>query len=155
MPAHRLVRDRDPGSRRIRPLVELNQHALQCVRHFAMEAVPTAYGFASHSTEAHIRAAGCNLGSKLYVGNLPFSSSEDDLRELFETHGSVESVAIIMDRDTGRPRGFAFVEMETNDSAQSAIRALDGTQFGGRSIRVNEAQDKRRGDSGGERRARW
>ena len=95
------------------------------------------------------------MGSKLYVGNLPFSSSEDDLRELFETHGSVESVAIIMDRDTGRPRGFAFVEMETNDSAQSAIRALDGTQFGGRSIRVNEAQDKRRGDSGGERRARW
>lgn len=94
------------------------------------------------------------LGSKIYVGNLPFSSSEDDLRELFETHGPVESVSIITDRDTGRPRGFAFVQMGTDDGAQNAIRALDGTQLGGRSIRVNEAQDRRR-DSGGPPRARW
>jgi len=96
------------------------------------------------------------LASKIYVGNLPFSSSEEDIRELFEAHGAVQSVAIITDRETGRPRGFAFVEMDTSDSAQSAIRALDGTQFGGRSIRVNEAQDRRRRDSGGAPpRARW
>jgi len=95
------------------------------------------------------------LGSKIYVGNLPFSSSEDDLRDLFGAHGPVQSVAIITDRDTGRPRGFAFVEMDSSDAAESAIRALDGTQFGGRSIRVNEAQDRRRGNSGGERRPRW
>jgi len=89
------------------------------------------------------------LGSKIYVGNIPFSSSEEDLRKLFEAHGAVESVAIITDRETGRPRGFAFVEMGSSDEAADAIRALDGTDLGGRSLRVNEAQDKRRGPGGG------
>jgi len=89
------------------------------------------------------------LGSKIYVGNIPFSSSEEDLRKLFEAHGSVSSVSIITDRDTGRPRGFAFVEMSSSDEAADAIRALDGTDLGGRSLRVNEAQDKRRDGGGG------
>jgi cold-inducible RNA-binding protein len=89
------------------------------------------------------------LGSKIYVGNIPFSSSEEDLRKLFEAHGTVESVSIITDRDTGRPRGFAFVEMGSSDEAADAIRALDGTDHGGRSLRVNEAQDKRRDGGGG------
>jgi RNA recognition motif-containing protein len=89
------------------------------------------------------------LASKIYVGNLSFQSSEDDLRELFEKHGTVESVAIITDRDTGRSRGFAFVEMGSASEAQAAIRALDGTNMDGRPLRVNEAQEKSRGGGGG------
>ena len=85
------------------------------------------------------------MSSKLYVGNLSFDSTEADLRELFGRHGTVESVAVITDRETGRPRGFAFVEMSEESAAQDAIRALDGTDFAGRSIKVNEAQDKQRG----------
>jgi cold-inducible RNA-binding protein len=88
------------------------------------------------------------LSKKLYVGNLPFSTNEAELRELFEQHGSVESVNVITDRETGRPRGFAFVEMEES-AADAAMRALDGSQLGGRSLRVNEAHDRRGGGGGG------
>ncbi len=91
------------------------------------------------------------MSSKLYVGNLSFDSTEADLKDLFGRHGSVESVAVITDRETGRARGFAFVEMSEASAAQDAIRALDGTDFGGRSIKVNEAQDKRGGGGGGGR----
>lgn len=86
------------------------------------------------------------MSKKLYVGNLSFSSTEGDLRDLFGRHGNVESVNVITDRETGRPRGFAFVEME--DGAEDAMRALDGTDFGGRTIKVNEAQDRRGGRRG-------
>ncbi len=89
------------------------------------------------------------MSKKLYVGNLPFSSTEDDLRGVFERHGSVDSVKVITDRETGRPRGFAFVEMSEASAADDAIRALDGSDLGGRSIRVNEAQDRQRGGGGG------
>ena len=89
------------------------------------------------------------MSKKLYVGNLPFSATEDELRTTFERHGRVESVNVIMDRETGRPRGFAFVEMEDAAAAATAIQALDGRDFGGRSLRVNEAQDKRAGGVGG------
>jgi RNA recognition motif-containing protein len=82
------------------------------------------------------------LSNKLYVGNIAFSSTEADLRDLFGRHGTVESVAVITDRETGRSRGFAFVEMEEAGAAQDAIRALDGTELGGRTIKVNEAQDR-------------
>lgn len=82
------------------------------------------------------------LSNKLYVGNLSFSSTESDLKDLFGRHGSVESVNVITDRESGRPRGFAFVEMSEGNGAQDAIRALDGTDFGGRTIKVNEAQDR-------------
>ena len=77
----------------------------------------------------------------IYVGNLPFSSTEDDLRELFAQYGSVATVKLITDRDTGKPRGFGFVEMESG--SDSAIEALDGNQYGGRSLRVNEAQPRK------------
>lgn len=87
--------------------------------------------------------------SKIYVGNLPFTTTEDELRTVFERHGRVGSVNVITDRETGRPRGFAFVEMDEASSAQDAIRALDGTELGGRSLRVNEAQDRRGGGGGG------
>ncbi len=89
------------------------------------------------------------MSKKLYVGNLPFSATDSDLRALCEPHGNIESVNVIMDRETGRARGFAFVEMEDPGDADNAIRALDGTDMGGRSLRVNEAQDKRGGSGGG------
>ena len=86
---------------------------------------------------------------KLYVGNLPFSATETEVNELFSQHGTVHSVALINDRDTGRPRGFGFVEMD-DDAAQAAIGALNGHSMGGRDLRVNEAEDKpRRGGGGG------
>jgi RNA recognition motif-containing protein len=91
------------------------------------------------------------LSKKLYIGNLPFTSTEEDLRGVFERHGSVDSVAVITDRETGRPRGFAFVEMSEASAASDAIRALDGTDLGGRNIKVNEAQDRPRGGGGGDR----
>ncbi len=80
----------------------------------------------------------------IYVGNLPFSATEDEVRSLFEGHGKVESVKIIMDRETGRPRGFAFVEMSSTD-AQTAIAQTNGFNMGGRPLRVNEAQERPRG----------
>jgi hypothetical protein len=89
------------------------------------------------------------LGKKLYVGNLPFTASEGEIKELFERHGPVEKVSVITDRETGRPRGFAFVEMREGADADNAIQALDGRDFGGRSLRVNEAQDRRGGGGGG------
>jgi len=81
---------------------------------------------------------------KLYVGNLPFSATESQVRELFEKHGEVNSVALIMDRETGRPRGFGFVEMPNADATR-AMQALDGKDFGGRPLKVNEAQERERG----------
>lgn len=89
------------------------------------------------------------MSKKLYIGNIPFTATEDELRGVFERHGSVDSVNVITDRETGRPRGFAFVEMSEASAADDAIRALDGSDLGGRSIRVNEAQDKRGGGGGG------
>lgn len=89
------------------------------------------------------------MSKKIYVGNLSFSSTEEDLKELFGRHGTVESVAVITDRETGRARGFAFVEMAEASAAGDAIRALDGSDLGGRSIKVNEAQDRRGGGGGG------
>ncbi|MFL6551072.1 MAG: RNA recognition motif domain-containing protein [Povalibacter sp.] len=85
--------------------------------------------------------------SKLYVGNLPFSATEDAVRTLFSQHGTVDSVAMIMDRDTGQPRGFAFVEMPNSDAAR-AMQNLNGQDMGGRALKVNEAQDKPRGGNG-------
>jgi len=89
------------------------------------------------------------LAKKLYVGNIPFTTTDADLRSLFEPHGAVTSVKVITDRETGRSRGFAFVEMDDATAAANAIRALDGSQMGGRSLRVNEAQDRREGGGGG------
>lgn len=89
------------------------------------------------------------MSRKLYVGNLPFSTTEDELRAVFERHGSVDTVNVIMDRETGRARGFAFVEMSEPSAAEDAMRALDGSDLGGRSLRVNEAQERKGGGGGG------
>jgi RNA recognition motif-containing protein len=83
--------------------------------------------------------------SKIYVGNLPFTADEAAVRSLFATHGTVESVALITDRDTGQPRGFGFVEMSNADAAR-AIQVLNGHQMDGRALKVNEAQPKSKGD---------
>lgn len=87
------------------------------------------------------------MNSKLYVGNLPFSATEEDLREVFGAYGTLTNVSVITDRETGRPRGFGFVTFETGDEAQAAQSALDGSELGGRALRVNEAQDTRRASS--------
>jgi len=91
--------------------------------------------------------------TKLYVGNLPFSATEESVRALFAPHGTVEKVSLINDRDTGRPRGFGFVEMANADAAR-ATQALNGKDFEGRALRVNEAEDRggRSGGGGGNRR---
>ena len=86
--------------------------------------------------------------TKIYVGNLPFSADETQVRQMFEAHGTVESVALINDRETGRPRGFGFVEMPRAD-AQRAIQSLNGKEMGGRPLRVNEAQERQGGGGGG------
>jgi len=77
----------------------------------------------------------------LYVGNLPFSATEAEIRSLFEQHGQVDSVKIINDRETGRPRGFCFVDMPADD-AQKAVAGVNGQSLGGRSLRVNEARER-------------
>ena len=84
---------------------------------------------------------------KIYVGNLPFSATEAQVRDLFAQHGAVESVALPADRETGRPRGFGFVEMSSSDATR-AQEALNGKDFDGRSLKINEAQDKPRGNGG-------
>ena len=88
--------------------------------------------------------------TKLYVGNLPFTATEDAVRNLFAPHGNVEKLSLINDRDSGRPRGFGFVEM-SNADASRAMQALNGTDFEGRALRINEAQEKARSGSGNSR----
>lgn len=85
---------------------------------------------------------------KLFVGGLSYDATQDDVRELFEKTGSVNDVKIIMDRETGRPRGFCFVEMGSPEEAQSAIASLNNTEYMGRNIVVNEAKEKPREQRG-------
>ena len=102
----------------------------------------------------------------IFVGNLSFNTNEDELRQLFESYGQVDRVSILTDRETGRSRGFGFVEMSSNEDGEKAISALNGSQIGGRTINVNEARPKAervggggggrdRGHGGGGRRDRW
>ncbi len=87
----------------------------------------------------------------IFVGNLSFNTNEDELRQIFESYGQVDRVSILTDRDTGRSRGFGFVEMSSDEDGDKAITALNGSQFGGRTINVNEARPKsdHRGGGGG------
>jgi RNA recognition motif-containing protein len=89
------------------------------------------------------------MGKKLYVGNLPYTASESDLAQLFAEHGTVESAAIITDKNTGQSKGFGFVEMSTDAEAQAAIAALNGRDHGGRPLTVNEAKPRTEGGGGG------
>ena len=89
------------------------------------------------------------MGRKLYVGNLPYSTNEDELRELFSRAGGVDTVSVIRDNATGRARGFAFVEMASDSDAQKAVTELNGTQLGGRTLAINEARPKPQFGGGG------
>jgi len=90
------------------------------------------------------------MGKKLYVGNLNYETTDSDLEQLFAAYGTVQSAQVIMDRDTGRSKGFGFVEMGTDQEAQAAIQALSGKQVSGRNLTVNEARPREdRGGGGG------
>ncbi len=89
------------------------------------------------------------MGKKLYVGNLGYAVADNDLVKLFEPHGTVESAQVIMDRDSGRSKGFGFVEMKTDQEAQAAIAAMNGQEVGGRALAVNEARPRTEGGRGG------
>jgi len=95
------------------------------------------------------------MSGKLYVGNLPFDVDEQDLRDLFAAHGEVVSAKVITDRETGRPRGFGFVEMAQPEDAQKANQSLDGRDFKGRNLKVNVAQPRENRPGGGSRGGRW
>ncbi len=108
------------------------------------------------------------MSSKIYVGGLPYSTTDGQLEEIFSTHGQVESARVITDKFTGRSRGFGFVEMGSDDEAKKAIEALNGTEIEGRTLTVNEARpqerrpaggggfgDRRGGGGGGGRQNRW
>ncbi len=82
------------------------------------------------------------MASKLYVGNLSYNTTEEDLRTLFSSYGAISSLNIINDRDTGRPKGFGFVEMGSEQEARAAINGLNGREVDGRQIKVNEANDR-------------
>jgi len=89
---------------------------------------------------------------KLYVGNMSYQTNEQSLRDAFGAHGTVDEVAIITDRETGRPRGFAFVTMPNDDEGRAALGALDGADLDGRTLKVNEARPRQDGGGGGGRR---
>ncbi len=94
------------------------------------------------------------MGKKVYVGNMSYDTPESKLRELFSAHGEVTSVNVITDRYTGRPRGFAFVEMASDAAAQAAIDALNGQEVDGRQLKVNEARPRKERGGGGNRQGR-
>jgi RNA recognition motif-containing protein len=89
------------------------------------------------------------MGKKLYVGNLTYGVTDSDLQTMFAAHGTVQSAQVIMDRDTGRSKGFGFVEMGSDQEAQAAIAALNGKEMDGRALTVNEARPKPEGGGGG------
>lgn len=91
----------------------------------------------------------------IFVGNLAFTTTEQDLRQLFEPYGAVDQINVITDRDTGRPRGFGFVEMSDSRAAQAAIDGLQGTVLAGRTLNVNEAKPREDRRSSAPRRSRW
>ena len=98
------------------------------------------------------------IATKIFVGNLSYETTEDSVRSLISAHGEIETVNLITDRDTGRSRGFCFVEMPNDNEARAAIAALDGTELDGRTIKVNEArprEDRRGGGGRPQRRDRW
>ena len=101
----------------------------------------------------------------IFVGNLSFGATEDSVRSMFEAYGTVDRVSVVTDRDTGRARGFGFVEMSVNDEAERAIAALNGRELDGRALNINEARPKEdrgggggggyRGNGGGRQNKRW
>src|SRR5271157_3899086 len=97
--------------------------------------------FQSVSLGSHVRK-GCLMAKKIYVGNLPWSTTSAELEQMFSEHGAVRSAEVISDRETGRSRGFGFVEMETDEGMNAAVQALNGKDMGGRPLTVNEARER-------------
>ena len=97
------------------------------------------------------------MSKRLFIGNLSFDTNELELRDLFTQNGTVVDLKVVTDRETGRSRGFAFVEMSSQDEANTAISELNGREFGGRTIKVNEAEERgaRAGGSGSGGQRRW
>jgi RNA recognition motif-containing protein len=99
------------------------------------------------------------MSNRLYVGNMSFATTEMDLRDLFGQAGTVADIKVMLDRETGRPRGFAFVEMSSSTEAQAAISQFNGRDFGGRTLKVDTAGERGAGGGGGGRggasRSRW
>jgi len=116
---------------------------------FSGTALPTCQSAELSSHFRQLNAEGRRV-KNIFVGNLSFNTNEDELRQAFEAYGQVDRVSIMTDRDTGRSRGFGFVEMASNEDGEKAIAALNGSQVGGRTINVNEARPKtERGGGGG------
>lgn len=95
------------------------------------------------------------MGRKLYVGNLAYSTTGDNLKSWFGEHGTVDSASVITDRDTGQSKGFGFVEMGSDDEARKAVTAMDGVEFDGRALKVNEAKPRAAGARSGSRDRPW
>jgi cold-inducible RNA-binding protein len=95
------------------------------------------------------------MSTRLYIGNLSFRTTSDELRELFSQAGEVDSATVVEDRETGRSRGFGFVEMVTSEGASAAIEQFNGKEFGGRTLTVNEARPRQERGGGGGREPRW
>jgi hypothetical protein len=119
--------------------------------HTRLRPVPSPLVFVLESQTISISEGGTPMGSKLYVGGLPYAATESQLTTLFAAHGTVESARVITDKFTGQSRGFGFVEMATQEEAKAAITALNGSQMDGRPLTVNEArpQEPRTGGGGG------
>jgi RNA recognition motif-containing protein len=109
------------------------------------------YDLESKKVVIRPQSGDCNMGKKLYVGNMSYDVTDTDLQELFGAHGTVEGVQIITDRNTGRSKGFGFVEMSTDEEAEAAMAALDGQECGGRALKVNEAKPRTESGGGGRR----
>jgi hypothetical protein len=139
------------GRRRVFSYLRVSPHPGQTV--FECEGTPGMHRDARFARDdRRCRSWRLETVKKLYVGNLPFSATDTQVKELFSKHGTVHSVALINDRDTGRPRGFGFVEMD-DDAAKAAIQGLNGHSMDNRELRVNEAADRPQGNrSGG---GRW
>jgi cold-inducible RNA-binding protein len=117
------------------------------VRQLWLQGKPASlFAEVAHDQIAHNEAIRLK---NIFVGNLDFNTGEEELRKLFEAHGQVDRVSIMTDRDTGRSRGFGFVEMASAEDGEKAIAALNGTQVGGRTLNVNEARPKTERPSGG------
>ena len=91
------------------------------------------------------------MATRLYVGNLSYSTTEQELQDAFSSYGQVVSVSIVIERDTGRSKGFGFVEMSTTEEANAAIQGMNGAEVGGRTLKVNEARPRREGDRDSDR----
>jgi len=128
----------------LRPTTRSSELVPTCYTN-SRRVLPIGFEHPAVTSLSPFQRRGLFLSNKIYIGNLPFSSTEDELRSLFSQHGAVDSVNVIMDRDTGRARGFAFVEMSDAADVAKAIKDLDGSELGGRNLRVNEAEDKPRG----------